>query len=170
MAHVTWSRYPSCLDELKRTQVPVCINATSAVCIGSEKIFFYVRPTWIGWLDLLAKMKKVPNKLDVKSLYVSVVNVFSKFVVHQPLNQRGICKKQQGKSEVFDSCDRPSNQWPLFSISAESITGCMFGANFEILVKICGVYCADKIKLTDTRTDGGTTIPLRPERPRGKNI
>ena len=38
-------------------------------------------------------------------------------------------------------------------------------------------YCADKVKFTDGRTDGqtagqtqATTLPLRPERPRGKNV
>ena len=71
------------------------------------------------------------------------------------------------------------NQWPLFSIPAESIPGCMFGANLAILALICDELSCGQGKVygrtdghADGRTDGqtqATTIPLRPERPWGKN-
>ena len=47
--------------------------------------------------------------------------------------------------------------WTLYSIPAESITGCMFGANLVIPAQIGG-------KLSQA-----TTIPLQPERPRVKH-
>ena len=50
----------------------------------------------------------------------------------------------------------------------------MFGANLVIPTQICDeLSLADKLKFTDRRTDGqtdATTIPLRPERPRGKKV
>ena len=55
-------------------------------------------------------------------------------------------------------------QWPLFSIPVESIIGCMFGANLVIPVEISDEF------MGQDRTDGQTqvtTIPLRPEIPRG---
>ena len=66
-------------------------------------------------------------------------------------------------------------QWPPFSIPAEGIPGCMFGANLVIPAQTCAYrYRVDKLKFTDGRTDKqtdgqtqATTIPLRPERPRG---
>ena len=65
-------------------------------------------------------------------------------------------------------------QWPPFSIPAEGIPGCMFGANLVILTQICDELSCGQDKVygrTDGRTDGRTqapAIPLRPERPRGK--
>ena len=125
----------------------------------------------------------------------------------------------------------PLCQWPPFSIQAESIPGCIFGANLLMLAQICEElscgqakfprilsqngqndlegqghlppfqyqmrvsqdaclvqiwwfqlkfmtsYYADKIKFMDRQTDGWTdgltqetTIPLWPERSRGKKL
>ena len=66
-------------------------------------------------------------------------------------------------------------QRPPFSIPAESIPGCMFGANLVIPSQICDELSCGQGKVygrTDRRTGGqtkATTVPLRPERPRGKN-
>ena len=62
-------------------------------------------------------------------------------------------------------------QWPLFSIPAESIPGCIFVANLMILAQICDELSCGQSKVHGL-TDGqmqATTIPLRPARPRGKN-
>ena len=79
-------------------------------------------------------------------------------------------------------------QRPPFSIPAESISGCMFGANLVIPAQMCDELSCGKGKVygrtdgqtdrqtdrqTDGRTDGqthATTIPLGPERPWGKKI
>ena len=67
-------------------------------------------------------------------------------------------------------------QWPLFSIPAGSIPWCMFGANLVIPAQICDKLLCGQGQVygqTDGQTDGqmqATTIPLRPERPRGKNL
>ena len=72
-------------------------------------------------------------------------------------------------------------QWPPFSLPNDSITGCMFGANFVILAGICDASSCKQCKVyerTDGRTDehpGGhtfgqtqaTTMPIRPESPTG---
>ena len=66
-------------------------------------------------------------------------------------------------------------RWPPFWIPAESVPGCIFGENLVIPVQICDELSCGQAKVygrTDGRTDGqtqATTIPLRPERPRGKN-
>ena len=70
-------------------------------------------------------------------------------------------------------------QWPPFSIPTESIPWCMFGANLVISAQICDDLSCGQGKVygrmdgrTDWWTDGrtqATTIPLWPERPRGKN-
>ena len=85
---------------------------------------------------------------------------------------------QNGQNDLEDQV-----RWPTFSIPAESIPGYKFDANLVIPAYVTS-YRADKVKLTDRqtsrqtdgqtdrRTDGqtpATTIPLRPERPRGKN-
>ena len=62
-------------------------------------------------------------------------------------------------------------QWPPFSIPAESIPRCMFGANLVILDQICDELSCGQGKVygqTDGQTQA-TTVPLRPGRPRGKN-
>ena len=70
-------------------------------------------------------------------------------------------------------------QWPPFSIPAEGILGCMYGANLVIPAQTCDELSCGQGKVygrTDRQTDGQTdgqtqamTIPLRPERTRGKN-
>ena len=60
-------------------------------------------------------------------------------------------------------------QWPPFSIPAESIPRCMFGANLVIPPQICDELSCGQGKVYGQR-DGqtqATTIPLRPERSRG---
>ena len=65
-------------------------------------------------------------------------------------------------------------QSPPFSIPAESIPRCMFGANLVIWDQICDELSCGQGKVyrqTDGQTDGqtqATTIPLRSEGPRGK--
>ena len=65
-------------------------------------------------------------------------------------------------------------QWPLFSIPVDSILGVMFGANLVITAQICGELLCWQGKVhrqTDGRTDRqmqAKTIPLQPERLRGK--
>ena len=72
-------------------------------------------------------------------------------------------------------------QWSLFSIPAESIPWCMFGANLVIPTEICDELSCGQGKVygrTDGRTDGrtadgqtqATTIPLRLERSRGETF
>ena len=59
-------------------------------------------------------------------------------------------------------------QWPPFSIPAESIPECMFGANLVIPAQTCDELSCRQGK--DRRTDGqtqATTISLWPERPWG---
>ena len=63
------------------------------------------------------------------------------------------------------------DQWPPFSMPALNIPGCMFGANLVISAQIC-----DGSSCRQSNVDGQTEkrmqammIPLRPERPRGKN-
>ena len=49
-------------------------------------------------------------------------------------------------------------QWPLFSIPAESIPGCMFGANLVIPAQMCDELSCGQSKVygwTDRRTDAG---------------
>ena len=46
-------------------------------------------------------------------------------------------------------------QWPLFSIPAQSITGCMFGANLVIPAQICDELSCGQGKFHG-RTDGQT--------------
>ena len=61
-------------------------------------------------------------------------------------------------------------QWPPFSIPAESIPWCLFGANLVIPAQICDELSCGQGKVygqADGQTQA-TTIPLRPERPRGK--
>ena len=67
-------------------------------------------------------------------------------------------------------------QWPPFSIPDEIIPGCMFGANLvTLLAQTCDELTCGQGKVygrTDGQIDGQTqamTIPIRPERPRGKN-
>ena len=48
------------------------------------------------------------------------------------------------------------SQWPPFSIPAESIQRCMFGANLEFLDQICDELVCDQVKFTDGRTNGWT--------------
>ena len=47
-------------------------------------------------------------------------------------------------------------QWPPFSIPAESIPRCMFGANLVILDQICDELSCGQVKFTDGRTDART--------------
>ena len=75
------------------------------------------------------------------------------------------------------------DQWHPCSIPAESIPGCIFGAYLMILDQICDELSCGKNKVygrterwmdrrPDSQTDGqmqAMTIPLWPERPRGKN-
>ena len=64
-------------------------------------------------------------------------------------------------------------RWTLFSLPAESIPGCMLGANLVILAQICDELSCGQGKVQEGRTDRrmqATTIPLRPERPRGKSL
>ena len=59
-------------------------------------------------------------------------------------------------------------QWSPFSILVENIPWCMFGANLVILAKIC-----DELSCRQGKVYGqtqATTIPLRPERSKGKNL
>ena len=64
---------------------------------------------------------------------------------------------------------------PLFSIPAESITGCIFVTNLMILAQICDELSCGQSKFhgrTDGRIDGqmqAKTTPIGPERPKGKN-
>ena len=65
---------------------------------------------------------------------------------------------------------RKHGQWSTFSIPAESIPRCMFGANLVILDQICddlsfgqGKVYGRKDGRRDVQTQA-TTIPLRPER------
>ena len=61
-------------------------------------------------------------------------------------------------------------QWPPFSIPAKSIPRCMFGAHLVIPAQICDELSCGQGKVygqTHGQTQA-TTIPLRPERPRGK--
>ena len=73
-------------------------------------------------------------------------------------------------------------QWPPFSIPAEGIPGCMFGANLVIPAQTCDELSCGQGKVygrtdgrTDRRTDGRMDrrrqrqFPLRPERSRGKS-
>ena len=70
-------------------------------------------------------------------------------------------------------------RWPLFSIPSKSIPWSMFGANLVILAQIRDELSCGQGKVygqTDGQTDGltdgqtqATTIPLWPEKPRGKN-
>ena len=57
-------------------------------------------------------------------------------------------------------------QWPPFSIPTESIVRCIFGVNLVILDQICDELSCRQGKVYG-RTQA-TTIPLQPERPRGK--
>ena len=66
-------------------------------------------------------------------------------------------------------------QWPPFSIPAESIPGCMFGANMVIPVQTCDELSCGQGKFygrtdgqTDGRTDTGNDNTLRTKRSRGK--
>ena len=88
---------------------------------------------------------------------------------------------QKGQNDL-----KGQSQWPPFSVAPESILGCMFGANLVILAQICDelfcrqgkrasfsmskptTWCKSGRVPTDGQTQS-TTIPLRPERPRGKN-
>ena len=75
--------------------------------------------------------------------------------------------RQNGQNDL-----EGQGQWPLFSIPTESIPRCMFGANLVIPAQICDELSCGQGKVYG-RTDGqtlATTIPLRPEISRGKNL
>ena len=80
--------------------------------------------------------------------------------------------RQNGQNDL-----EGQGQWPLFSIPTQSIPWCMFGANLVIPAQICDeLSCGQVYRRTDGQTDRQTdeqmqvtTLPLQPERPRGKN-
>ena len=73
---------------------------------------------------------------------------------------------QNGQNDLEDQ-----GWWSLFSIPSMSIPWCMFGANLVIPAQICDELSCGQGKVygqTDRQTVA-TTIPLQPERSRGKN-
>ena len=96
------------------------------------------------------------------------------------------CRQAKFPRILSQNCQKDlegQGKWPPFSIPAETIPGCMFGANLLIPAqtrdelscgqgKVYGRTDGQTEGRTDRWTDGETqamTIPLRPERPWGKN-
>ena len=50
-------------------------------------------------------------------------------------------------------------QWPLFSIPAENITGCMFSANLVILAQICDELSCGQAELPRILSENGQNDP-----------
>ena len=73
-------------------------------------------------------------------------------LLHRQAKFPGILR-QSGQNDLENQ-----GQWPLFSIPAESIPGCMFGANLVIPAQICDKLLCGQGKVhgrTDGRTDAG---------------
>ena len=98
------------------------------------------------------------------------MHVWCKFGDSSPNLWRVLVRTSQ-ISQNSESKIEDQGQWPPFSIPTESIPWCMFGENLVILVQICDELLWGQGKVYG-QTDGqthATTIPLRPERPTGKN-
>ena len=140
-----------------------------------------------GQNDLEGQGQRPPFSIPAESIpgcmfganLVILAHIWDKLLCGQTKFPRIL--SQNGQNGLEDQ-----GQWPPFSIPAEGIPGFMFGANLVIPAQTCDKLSCGQGKVygrtdgqtdgqTDGRNDGGTdgqtqatTIPLRPERSRGK--
>ena len=125
--------------------------------------------------DLEGQIQRPPFSIPAESIPGCMFG--ANLVILAQIYDELLCGQAEIPRILSQNCQNDlegQGQWPPFSIPAESIPRCMFGANLVIRDQICDELSCGQGKVyrqTDGRTDGqtqATTIPLLPEGPRGK--
>ena len=155
-------------------RIPRCIFGANWVILAQTPQKLLCRQTEIprilsqnGQNDLEGQGQWPPFPIPAESIpecmfgahLVIVAQIYDEFSHGQAKFSRTL--SQNGQNDL-----EGQGQWPPFSIPAESIPGCMFGANLVIPAQICEELSCRQIKVygrTDRRTEP-TTILLPSEK------
>ena len=123
----------------------------------------YTRATLnaVSWVEMMTKWQMIwrPFSITAERIPRSIfgVNLVILAQIHYKLSRRKAkfprIQSQNGQNDL-----EGQSQWPPFSIPAESIPGCMFGAHLVIVAQICDELSCGQGKVyeqTDGRRDVG---------------